>query len=334
MTLRAGLSGCGAAGRAALTSAMRQRACDIVALHDERPELATRLASEFGIGHASSSFAALLAYGVDFVVLCGPLAGREAQVVAAAEQGVPCLLHAPMALDLPAAEAMVAACARAEVRLGVAFADVGEPLVEDLRRFVADGWLGGLVAVQALAGQHVQPDPTDVEPAATGALWQLAADHLHLQSFLLGRPALHVTAQSTRGMLPAGEDGAVATALLRGGALATFAATRLATARELVVLGGDGAFGLSGDRVWMRGNRPIRGRLLAYEQPGEARSWIRPALVTLSAPFAERAEPHGRFARWLDDEDDFPCTGEQALADLRLFAAAARAAHSGRTETP
>jgi hypothetical protein len=34
-----------------------------------------------------------------------------------------------------------------------------------------------------------------------------------------------------------------------------------------------------------------------------------------------RLELHGRFARWLDDLDDFPCPGDLASADLQVFEA-------------
>lgn len=331
MTLRLGLSGCEVPGVAALVAAQRQPFADVIALHDDHAERAAAVAATHGVGFATASFDALLGQGVDGVVLCGPLAARLAQVQAAAEQSVPVLVHAPLAIDLAAAEAMVAACTAHEVRLAVAFAGASAPEVEDLRRIVHDGWLGGAVAVQSLVGRPATAAAAG--PPLGGALWQLATDHLHLAHHLLGRPALHVTAQAAHGTLPIGEDGAVATALLRGGLLATFTATRLGDADELLVVGTQGAFGLSRAGLWLQGERPVRSRLLAYERGGVRQVWTRDELATLAAPFAARSELHGRFARWLDDEDDVPCTGEQALEQLRVFAAAARAAHSGRTES-
>src|SRR5690606_25958305 len=111
-------------------------ACDVVAVHDDLPGAAQRLALGSELGFATESFAALLAYGVDFVVLTGPLEDRLQQVQLAAEQSVPCLVHAPIAPDLETARQMHALCERHSVRFGVYVRGQADPVVEQLRRMI------------------------------------------------------------------------------------------------------------------------------------------------------------------------------------------------------
>ena len=135
--LRVRLSGAGPAGLGAVQAARSHDDCDVVAVHDRDPAAARRLARGSGLGFATGDFDELLGYGVDFVVLTGPLADRVDQVRRAAEQAVPCLVHAPMAPDLAAAREMAAVAAAHEVRLGVCVPGQADPVVEQTPRRTA-----------------------------------------------------------------------------------------------------------------------------------------------------------------------------------------------------
>ena len=143
---------------------------------------------------------------------------------------------------------------------------------------------------------------------------------------------MQVTAQSVRGFLPIPNDGTVATAILRGNVMCTFAATHLARVRVFAVHGTDGGVRLAGDRIWLTGHTEFRGDVFDYLTPGQERIFTRDELAPALAAKAPECELHGRFARWIDDCDDFPCPGEQAALDHRVFDAFQRAAASGRTE--
>ena len=75
------------------------------------------------------------------------------QVQAAAEQGVHCLLHAPMAPDTATAQAMVACCEQAGVKLGVVVPAQADPRFDELRRLVREDFFGALVLVQATSAE-------------------------------------------------------------------------------------------------------------------------------------------------------------------------------------
>lgn len=328
-SLRGGWSGCTPAGAAAVRHVHAHEHCDIVAAHDADAATLATFQAATGIGAATTGFDELLASGIDFVVLAGPAHERLAQVQAAAAQGVHCLVTVPFAGDLATATAMLAACDRTQVKLGVLVPQFADPLFDQIRRMIAADWLGGIVSVMSIAsdderlrGEH--------EPAHHPFVARTAA-HVHLLSWLIGRAALHVTAQVTRGY-GRGDDSGVATALLRGNVACTFTASHVMRAELLAVYGTDGAALVGSERLWLMGRSEFRGPVLDYLVPGHELLLTRTELEPRLRVLAPHSEPIGRFARWLEDTDDFPCPAEQAVADLRVIDAMLRAAASGRTE--
>lgn len=339
--LRAGLSGCGARGAQVLRQVRMHAHCDVMALHDPDAGAMQKLGDAYGIDRRCADFAAMLQTGVDFVVLAGPCGDRLPQVESAAEQGAHCLLHAPMAPDAETAAAMVEACERNGVKLGVAVPGQQDPLLEEVRRMLADDWLGFAVLVQSVLAEdsvlRAPPPPEhwlrDPARAGAGALLRLASGQLHLVHWLVGRALVRVGAQATQGFSALDQDGAVATGMLRGGGQCTFACSHLARGEQLSILGTDGDVVLLPDRAALRGRKEWSGALFDYAEPGREQWLLRADLDAASAAAAPGLELHGRFARWIDDLDDFPCPGELAAADLRALDAMARAIASGRIET-
>lgn len=339
-TLRAGLAGCGAAGRAVIAAVRRHSHCDIVAVCD--PDLATArtLQREAMVGVATAQFEELLATGVDFVVLTGPCGRRQEQVRLACEQSVPMLLHAPIAPTLAEAQAIVEAADTAEVRLGVLVPDMADPVFEQVRRMFADGWFGGLIAVHASRADDdlLQHPASATDPRLQAqlfggdALVRLASADVHLAAWLTGRRGQRVVAQASGGMLPLPHDHATAVVALRGNAQAVFSASHLGNHRTFAVLGTAGSVQLTGQTLLVRGERRYDGALFCYDTPGRDLVLARDDLAAAEREQAPALELVGRFACWLEDLDGFPCPGEQALQDMRTVAAMQRALESGGTE--
>lgn len=332
--LRVGLSGCGEAGLQLVRGAQAARAhgdIEVVALHDDEPQRLAHAQQATGIRLGTGDFRQLLATGVDFVVLAGPTTDRRQQVQEASEQAAPCLVHTPLAADLATAEQLMQIAQAHGLPLGVIVPAHHDPLYEQVRRMLATDWLGGLVSVQALAGDDAllrAPGELRLHPFV-----ERAGPLLHTVSWLCGRSVLSVTAQTVQGYGPA-DDGGVATALLRGNVLATFAASHTTAARALALHGTDGGVRVAGDRIWLRGRSTFHGTVFDYPEAGVEVVLDRRDLTDALTTAATAIEPLGCFARALDDRDDFPCSGEQALQDLRAIDAMVRAARSGRREVP
>ncbi len=330
ITLRVGVSGAGPRGLGVIQDVGWHTACDVVAVHDDVPGTAKRLADGSQLGYATESFEKLLAYGIDFVVLTGPLEDRLAQVKLASEQSVPCLVHAPVAPDLKTLQEMHAICTEHDVRLGVFVRGQADPVVEQLRRMIAADWLGGVVCVQSITG--------DDELLRTGSVTHggdpfvaLASEHVHITSWLTSRQATSVTAQTMRSFAPNFDDGGAATVVLRGNLPCTYITSRLTRANAFAIHGTDGGVRIAGDRIWLTGQRPFQGHVFDYETPGIEQVLSRRDLQNAISAHRAASELHGRFARWLEDTDDYPCPIEQAIIDFETVDAMTRAAREGRT---
>ncbi len=336
--LRAGIFGCGPDGLWSAAQLHQQNECELVAAGDPDPDARAFFGGEAGITVLAATFDELLATGVDFVILAGARGERLAQVEAATAQGVHCLLHAPIAQSGAESDAMLAACEEARLKLGVLVRGQEDPVFEQLRQMIAADWLGGVVHVQCLAGEDglLRHPPSADDPRLRARshhpLLQLASDHVHLASWLTGKSAIAVSAQATRGVLPLPADTAAATVVMRGGVICTFAASYLLAADQFAVHGTDGFVRVAGDRLLLRGRTEFHGDVFDYPKADRELALNRADFAAAQARQAESCELHARFARWIDDRDDFPCPGEQAAVDLGVLDAMAQSLRTGHTE--
>jgi len=97
-------------------------------------------------GFPCLSQADLLAHpDVDVICICTPSGQHAEQAIAAAAAGKHILVEKPIAIDLGEADAMIAACEEARVRLGVTLQRRALPLFRKIRQAVEAGDLGELV---------------------------------------------------------------------------------------------------------------------------------------------------------------------------------------------
>jgi predicted dehydrogenase len=108
---------------------------------------------------------------------------------------------------------------------------------------------------------------------------------------------------------------------LRGGVLCTMSASHLCRGRAFAIHGTDGAVLFASDRRLLRGRQAYSGE--AFDYPTANEEIVLPSERTPD-PLHAQYELHGRFARWLDDLDDFPCPGDQAADDMRAVDAIAQ----------
>jgi predicted dehydrogenase len=102
-------------------------------------------AAELGVPCVASLEALLARPDVDAVCLCTPSGLHRDQALAAARAGKHVLVEKPMALRLADADAMIAACRDAGVRLGVALQRRTDPASRALHDAIRAGELGRLV---------------------------------------------------------------------------------------------------------------------------------------------------------------------------------------------
>ena len=202
MTLRVGLISFAhvhASGIAATLKALDQVAFSGV--HDEDPARGNAAAAAHGVRwHATLD--ALLAAS-DAVVIASTNEDHRRYTEAAAKRGVHVLSEKPLATTIADAHAMIDACHRAGVQLGVAFPIRSSPAVIALRDAIAGGSIGRVCAIRATnPGQYPGSWFGDRHRAGGGAVmdhtvhaadairWLLADEvtrvHAELGSFIYG----------------------------------------------------------------------------------------------------------------------------------------------------
>jgi predicted dehydrogenase len=140
--VRFAMVGTGVAARYHAQAIAHTPGARLVAVCRSDPARAAEAAHEFGVACASDPAALLARADVDAVCICTPSGQHAAQCIEAARAGKHVLVEKPMALTLEDADAMIAACAAARVRLGIALQRRTEPVYGALREALGEGRLG------------------------------------------------------------------------------------------------------------------------------------------------------------------------------------------------
>jgi predicted dehydrogenase len=203
---------------------------------------------------------------VDVVCICTPSGQHAAQTIAAAQAGKHVLVEKPLALSLAEADAMIAACGQAGVKLGVVLQRRTEPLFKRIRAAIQGGDLGNLtLGVVTMPYYRPQAYYDQADWRGTWALdggGVLMNQGIHLVDLLvwfMGDPS-EVKAYAGR-LQHAIEVEDILSATLRfaNGALATLTATTTASPgfpHRLEIYGTNGGIQVEGETVgrWILAN--------------------------------------------------------------------------------
>jgi UDP-N-acetyl-2-amino-2-deoxyglucuronate dehydrogenase len=230
---------------------------------------AAEAAAEFGVPCEASDEALLARPDVDAVCVTTPSGQHAAQTTAAARAGKHVLVEKPMALSVADADAMIAACRAAGVRLGVALQRRTEPCYRDLRAAITAGELGRLVL-----GSTTVPymrTPAYYESAGWrgtraqdggGALMNQGIHLADLLLWLMGDvEEVHAHAATLAHRVEV-EDCLAASFLFASGAMGTLLATTAAAPgfpHRVEVYGTTGGVQIEGERVvrWEAGGKSV-----------------------------------------------------------------------------
>jgi predicted dehydrogenase len=154
MTLRFGIIGAGNIAPVHAVAINSIEGAELLAVADSNPERGQALADKFG-GTPYTDYHDLLARSdVDAVSICLPPYLHAPITLEAAAKGKHVLCEKPMAISLAECDAMIAACGKAGVTLGVIFQGRFEPLALQLKTAIDAGELGQLLWVSANTFWH------------------------------------------------------------------------------------------------------------------------------------------------------------------------------------
>ena len=299
--------------------------CQVVAIGSRDAAQARMVADELGIPAAHGSYEALLADpNVDIVYIPLPNHLHAEWTIAAARAGKHVLCEKPLAMDAAEAERMLDVCATEGVRLMEAFMYRLHPSWEEVRRLVAGGRIGRLLAVQSWFS-YANDDPANIRnklDAGGGALYDIGCYTINLSRMLFGAEPVGVSASVVREP-GSGVDVLTSAILAFETGTATFTvSTRAESDQRVHVYGTDGRISVE-IPFNIPPDRPTRIFVTAGGDPPVA-----PATETITFetadPYTVQAE---RFAAAILDGLPTPTPPEDAVANMRVidrvFAAAA-----------
>ncbi len=261
-----GIVGCGwvADAHAWGVRALAADGARLVAVADQDTARAEQLAARFGMPEVHGDYRQLLQRDdIQAVSICLPDFLHAEAALAAAQAGKHVLCEKPLALDVPSADAMLAACAQAGVQLGVVMNHRYAPDNILSKAALRDGALGRVLIGDCIHSSALTGDPDNTSPwrgrkgrAAGGILSTQAIHFLDLLLWFMGRAAAVQAYTATLVRHEQDYEDTVAVAIrLESGALATLVSTNGSpitddfTGTRVEVQGSQGYLALEGDQL-------------------------------------------------------------------------------------
>ena len=338
--VRFGIVGTGMIGRYHAEAIRATEGAELTAVCRSSAQGAEEAAREYGVPCETSYESLLARRDVDAVCLCTPSGLHAAQTLAAAAAGKHVLVEKPMALTLADADAMIAACRAAGVRLGVALQRRTDPTFRAVRDAIGAGDLGPLV-LGTVSVPYVRPQ-SYYDSAAWRGTWALDGggalmnQGIHLADLLvwyMGDPVEVSARQATLAHQIEVEDCVAASLRFTSGALGTLVATTAAAPgfpHRVEVYGGRGGVQIEGEDV--------------VRWDGEARARVPPHVAATAAagagasPTGIKAAGHvrlvGDLVAAIREGRPALVPGEEGRRSLALVLAVYESARLGRPLAP
>jgi myo-inositol 2-dehydrogenase/D-chiro-inositol 1-dehydrogenase len=215
-TLTIGLIGAGRIGRVhAENLALRIPAARLRWIADVNEAAAQECAAQYGIAHAGGNYQAILADpAVAAVVICSST-GTHARIIAeAAQAGKHIFCEKPIALDLAAIDAALAAVAHAGVTLQIGFNRRFDANYRRVQQAIARGEIGRLQLLHIIS-RDPAPPPLAYIRTSGGIFLDMTIHDFDMARFLTGSEAEEIYTQAAVTVDPAiGAAGDVDTAVI------------------------------------------------------------------------------------------------------------------------
>jgi UDP-N-acetyl-2-amino-2-deoxyglucuronate dehydrogenase len=330
--------GAGMVARYHATAIERTPGARLVAVGRSNPAHAQETAAQFGVP-CLTDYAALLARDdIDAVCICTPSGLHAEQAIAAARSGKHVLVEKPIALALADADAMIAACAQAGVRLGVALQRRTEPEFQQLHAAITAGDLGRLVLGSiTMPYLRLQSYYDSADWRGTwaldggGALMNQGIHLVDLLLWLLGDAVEVRATAATLGHTIEVEDCVTATLQFANGALGSITATTAAAPgfpHRIEIYGDRGGVQIEGEQVlrWEGENREARTEEPKNREPIAAGAGASPTGIGAVG----HTRLLGDFVAAIREGRDPLAPGREGRRSLALVLAVYEAARKGR----
>lgn len=338
MTIHVGLIGGGNISETHARAAREIPGMVVSAIYGTNAGKVERLAAEFGVA-AYSDFEKFLAHRPMEMVAIGTPSGLHAeQGIAAAQRGLHVLSEKPLDINTKRADALIAAAAKTDVRLGVFFQDRFKADLLRVKRWVDAGVLGKPILADARVKWYRQENyyggskwRGTLRLDGGGALINQGIHTVDLLLWMFGDVAAVQAMRKTALHKIEGEDTLVATLEFCNGALGTLHATTSVYPgypRRVELTGSQGTVIIEHDRLLAADLR---------EAPEDVRSTGDDQNVSASSATVSDVRGHKAaledFARAIESGGEPRCSGVEARRSVELVEAIYEACASGKRVT-
>jgi predicted dehydrogenase len=158
MQIRVGLIGAGNISETHARAVNAIPGAELVAVYGTNPDRVRGLCREHG-GTAYEELASFLAHRpMEMVIIGSPSGAHAEQGIAAARQGLHVLTEKPIDISVQRADALIAACDQAGVKLGVIFQDRFKPDIQRLKQLLGEGVIGRPLLADARVKWYRPPE--------------------------------------------------------------------------------------------------------------------------------------------------------------------------------
>jgi UDP-N-acetyl-2-amino-2-deoxyglucuronate dehydrogenase len=158
MRMKIGLIGAGNISETHARAASSIPGVEVVAVYGTNAEKTKRLAAECSAAAFRDLDAFLSHRPMDMVIIGSPSGMHAEQGIATAEHGLHVLVEKPIDISSERADALIAACDLARVKLGVIFQERFQPGILRVKDLVANGTLGKLLLIDAQLKWYRKPE--------------------------------------------------------------------------------------------------------------------------------------------------------------------------------
>jgi predicted dehydrogenase len=333
MTVRAAIIGLGRWGRS-LVNAVQGKSGDVqfAAAYTRTRAGAEEFCREKNIPLRDSYADILSDKTIDAVVLATPHSQHAAQAMQAAAAGKHIHVQKPLALDLASATAIVEAARKAGVTLAVGFNRRFHPSIVEIRRRIADGRLGQVMAMVAQhttsTQQFIPADNWRIQPdeAPGGAITAVGVHSIDHMIEFAGRvrDVLCVTKCYIPG--PSDDTSSVMLRFESGATGLLFCSVATATSFSFTLYGSNGLAEISRPNL-------ARLRLVPISTVAPTGPVTAPPDEIVEHPAFDMLHAEmNEFARCIAEKRPYPTPIEQVLHGMAVFDAVVRSATSGKIE--
>jgi 1,5-anhydro-D-fructose reductase (1,5-anhydro-D-mannitol-forming) len=228
MSTRWGLIGASTIAREWVIGAIRATGGEIVSVMSSDAARASAYARDNGIPGSTTDLDALLGSGIDAVYISTTNELHAPQLFAAARAGKHVLCEKPLALDLPTARAMVAACWDAGVVMATNHHLRNAGTHRAMREAIAAGRIGRPLFARVFHAvflpPHLQGWRITTPGAGAGVVMDITVHDADTLRFVLDEEPVEVTAMTQQGGMgaPGIEDGVMGVVRFGSGVIAQF----------------------------------------------------------------------------------------------------------------